>query len=71
MPIEPTDEEMFLDYEEVRMRGDYYTMLDSRARIESGLTEEQYLYVMKNYKRLADLYKRQLTSDKQYAIITT
>ncbi len=71
MPIEPTDEEMFLDYEEVRMRGDYYTMFDSRARIESGLTEEQYLYVMKNYKRLADLYKRQLTSDKQYAIITT
>lgn len=57
MPIEPTDEEMFLDYEEVRMSGNY-NMFDSRARIESGLTEEQYLYVMKNYKRLADLYKR-------------
>ena len=57
MPIEPTDEEMFLDYEEVRMSGNY-NMFDSRARIESGLTEEQYLYVMKNYKRLANLYKR-------------
>ena len=57
MPIEPTDEEMFRAYEEVRMSGDY-NMFDSRARIESGLTEEQYLYVMKNYKRSADLYKR-------------
>lgn len=57
MPIEPTDEEMFLDYEEVRMSGNY-NMFDSRARIESGLTEEQYLYVMKNYIRLANLYKR-------------
>ena len=70
MPIEPTDEEMFLDYEEVRMSGDY-NMSDSRARIETGLTEDQYLYVMENYTRLANLYKRQLTSDKQYAIITT
>ena len=57
MPIEPTDEEMFRAYEEVRMSGDY-NMFDSIARIESGLTEEQYLYVMKNYKRLANLYKR-------------
>ena len=57
MPIEPTDEEMFLDYEEVRMSGDY-NMFDSRARIETGLTEDQYVYVMKNYARLANLYKR-------------
>lgn len=57
MPIEPTDEEMFRAYEDVRMSGDY-DMLDSRARINTGLTEDQYLYVMKNYKRLADLYKR-------------
>ena len=57
MPIEPTDEEMFLDYEEVRMSGNY-NMFDSRARIETGLTEDQYLYVMENYTRLANLYKR-------------
>ena len=57
MPIEPTDEEMFRAYEDVRMSGDY-NMLDSRARINTGPTEDQYLYVMKNYKRLADLYKR-------------
>lgn len=57
MPIEPTDEEMFRAYEDVRMSGDY-NMLDSRARIKSGLTGEQYLYVMKNYTRLANLYKR-------------
>ena len=57
MPIEPTDEEMFRAYEEVRMSGDY-NMFDSRAQINTGLTEDQYLYVTKNYKRLANLYKR-------------
>ena len=57
MPIEPTDEEMFRAYEEVRMSGDY-NMFDSRAQINAGLTEDQYLYVIENYKRLANLYKR-------------
>ena len=57
MPIEPTDEEMFRAYEEVRMSGDY-NMFDSIARISTGLTEDQYLYVMENYARLANLYKR-------------
>ena len=43
--------EQLEEYELVRQQG-YYNMLDPRARQLTGLTEEEYLYIIKNYKEL-------------------
>lgn len=43
----------FKSYESVRKSG-HYNMFDSRARLASGLTKEEYLFVMENYRELKD-----------------
>jgi hypothetical protein len=43
----------FKSYERVRKEG-HYNMFDSRARLASGLTKEEYLFVMENYSELKD-----------------
>ena len=47
--------EQLEEYEFVRKQG-YYNMLDPRARQLTGLTEEQYLYIMNNYSELMKKY---------------
>ena len=44
-------QENFEKYEFVRQQG-YFNMLDPRARQLTGLTKEQYKYIIKNYTRL-------------------
>ena len=41
----------YKSYEQVRKSG-AYNMFDSRARLSSGLTKEEYLFVMENYSEL-------------------
>ena len=41
----------FQDYEEVRAEG-RFNMFDKNARISTGLTEEEYRFVIKNYSEL-------------------
>lgn len=43
--------EKLLKYEVVRQQG-YYNMFDPRARKLTGLTEEDYIYIQKNYTEL-------------------
>jgi len=43
----------FRFYEQVRESG-HYNMFDSRARLATGLTKEEYLFVMENYSELKD-----------------
>jgi hypothetical protein len=43
----------FRFYEQVRESG-HYNMFDSRARLASGLTKDEYLFVMENYSELKD-----------------
>lgn len=50
-----TDEEKFIAYEEVRDSG-AYNMLDPRAVEMSGLSKEDYLYVISNYEQLKKQY---------------
>lgn len=50
-----TDEEKFNKYEKVRKSGKY-NMFDYRAQLESGLSKEDYLYVMSNYSDLKEKY---------------
>jgi len=41
----------FKSYEIIRKSG-AYNMFDSRARLASGLTKDEYLFVMENYSDL-------------------
>ena len=43
----------FKSYEIIRKSGTY-NMFDSRARLASGLTKDEYLFVMENYSELKD-----------------
>jgi len=45
--------EQYKSYEIIRKSG-AYNMFDSRARLASGLTKDQYLFVMENYSDLKD-----------------
>lgn len=47
----------WMSYEEVRLSGEY-NMMDSNARESSGLTEEEYLFVMMNYTELKSVYSK-------------
>lgn len=48
-------QEKFERYELVRQQG-YYNMLDPRARELSNLTEEDYMYIIRNYSELSLRY---------------
>ena len=50
-------EEKLLQYEIVRQQG-YYNMLDKRARILTGLTEKDYIYILKNYTKLIQKFPK-------------
>ena len=50
-------EEKLLKYEIVRQQG-YYNMLDKRARILTGLTEKDYIYILKNYTELIQKFPK-------------
>ncbi len=57
-----------LRYEVVRQQGKY-NMLDPRARNLTGLTEERYSYIIKNYNKLMKKYpniKKQVKLRLQY-----
>ena len=43
----------YKSYEIIRKSG-AYNMFDSRARLSSGLTKEEYLFVMENYSALKE-----------------
>ena len=43
----------YKSYESVRKSG-AYNMFDSRAHLSSGLTKEEYLFVMENYSALKE-----------------
>ena len=43
----------YKSYEQVRKSG-AYNMFDSRARLSSGLTKDEYLFVMENYSALKE-----------------
>lgn len=45
--------EQYKSYEIVRNSGEY-NMFDTRARLASGLTKDQYLFVMNNYSELRE-----------------
>jgi hypothetical protein len=45
--------EQYKSYEIVRKSGSY-NMFDSRARLASGLTKDEYLFVMENYSELKE-----------------
>ena len=47
--------EALLQYELVRLNG-RYNMLDIRARLLVGLSEEEYKYIMKHYSELMEKY---------------
>jgi hypothetical protein len=49
-------------YERVRSRGTY-NMFDSRARIATGLTKEDYLFVMENYDTLHAMTEEKASND--------
>ena len=52
--MEYTDEQleyMYNAYEEVRVSGEY-NMFDPNARIASGLSKEQYIFVIQYYNEL-------------------
>lgn len=49
------DKEKFLAYENVRRSGKF-NMFDPNARILTGLSKEDYLYVMHNYTDLNQKY---------------
>lgn len=50
-----TNEEKFKAFEEVRQLG-HYNMFDARAREMTGLSENDYLYVMQHYDELKSQY---------------
>lgn len=49
------DMSKYIAYEEVRRSG-LYNMFDDRARQLTGLSKEDYIYVMKNYSELNKKY---------------
>ena len=51
----------FEKYELIRQLG-YFNMLDPKAIELTGLTTEEYMYIIKNYKKLLERYPR--TRDK-------
>lgn len=55
----------FTAYHKVQMSG-RYNMFDNRARLATGMTKEEYMFVMSNYEELAkaaevEIWKRSLT----------
>lgn len=46
---------MYNAYEDVRLSGEY-NMFDPNARIMSGLSKEEYVYVMNHYSELRDKF---------------
>lgn len=52
-----TDKEKYIAYEQVRREG-RFNMFDPNARILTGLSKEDYLYVMKNYTELHNKYDK-------------
>lgn len=46
---------MYNAYEDVRLSGEY-NMFDPNARIMSGLSMEEYVYVMNHYSELRDKF---------------
>lgn len=49
------DKESFINYIRVQMSG-IYNMWDSRVEEEANITEEQHLYIIRNYENLKNLY---------------
>lgn len=49
------DKESFINYIRVQMSG-MYNMWDSRVEEEANITEEQHLYIIRNYENLKNLY---------------
>ena len=45
------------NYEEVRIEG-RYNMFNPNARILTGLTEKEYLFVLKNYSKLKETFEK-------------
>lgn len=56
--------EKLLKYEVVRQQG-YYNMLDPRARQLTGLSEEDYEYIIRNYTELMQKYPNVKEKAKQ------
>ena len=55
-----TKKEMFERYEKVRKSGEYNMVMDAGlAMMAAGLTQTEYIYVIKNYNELAKKYKKQ------------
>jgi len=48
--------EEFNKFKDVQRKGTY-SMLDNRAKIQTGITTEKYMYILQNYKRLYELYE--------------
>ena len=46
-------QEDFIRYEQVREEG-HYNMLDSRARLRTGLTTNRYLNILTHYNQYAE-----------------
>lgn len=60
--------EKLLKYEVIKQQGKY-NMLDSRARQLTGLAEEDYEYIIKNYTKLISKYpdiKERATKELEY-----
>lgn len=49
------DKESFINYVKVQISG-IYNMWDSRVEEEANITEEQHLYIIRNYENLKNLY---------------
>lgn len=55
-----TKKEMFNRYEKVRISGEYNMIMDAGyAMVAAGLTQSEYIYVIKNYAELAKKYQKQ------------
>jgi hypothetical protein len=59
-----TDKEIkaFRAYESIRRAG-LYNMFDARARLATGLTKEEYLFVMENYSELKEASEARAAED--------
>lgn len=58
-------EDKFFRYEIVRRQG-LYNMLNAKARQLTGLTKEDYIYIIKNYSQLMIKYPKTKDKAKRY-----
>ena len=66
------EKEILFKYEIVRQQG-FYNMFDPKARQLTGLSKDNYLFVMKNYSRLIKEHpniKEEITKQLQYVRYT-